>query len=86
MISANHDERVFAQPDRLDLGRDPNPHITFGGGGPHFCLGVHLARMEAAVAIGALLPVFATMRMDSEPERVWTNFFNGVKRMPVTLG
>ena len=86
MISANHDERVFAHPDRLDLGRDPNPHITFGGGGPHFCLGVHLARMEAAVAIGALLPLLATMRMDSEPERVWTNFFNGVKRMPVSLG
>jgi len=86
MISANHDERVFAQPDRLDLGRDPNPHITFGGGGPHFCLGVHLARMEAAVAISALLPLFATMRMDGEPERVWTNFFNGIKRMPVSLG
>jgi cholest-4-en-3-one 26-monooxygenase len=86
MISANHDERVFVSPDRLDLGRDPNPHITFGGGGPHFCLGVHLARMEAAVAIGALLPLFANMRMESEPERVWTNFFNGVKRMPVSLG
>lgn len=86
MISANHDERVFAHPERLDLGRDPNPHITFGGGGPHFCLGVHLARMEAAVAIGALLPLLSTMRMDGEPERVWTNFFNGVKRMPVSLG
>jgi cytochrome P450 len=86
MISANRDERVFAHPDRLDLGRDPNQHITFGGGGPHFCLGVHLARMEAAVAIGALLPLLATMRMDGEPERVWTNFFNGIKRMPVSLG
>ncbi len=86
MISANHDERVFAQPERLDLGRDPNPHITFGGGGPHFCLGVHLARMEAAAAITALLPLFATMRLESAPERVWTGFFNGIKRMPVSLG
>jgi cholest-4-en-3-one 26-monooxygenase len=86
MISANHDERVFDQPDRLDLGRGPNPHITFGGGGPHFCLGVHLARMEAEVAIRALLPLLAVMRLEGEPERVWTSFFNGIKRMPVSLG
>jgi cholest-4-en-3-one 26-monooxygenase len=86
MISANRDERVFGQADRLDLARDPNPHITFGGGGPHFCLGVHLARMEAAVAIGALLPLFAVMRLDGEPERVWSSFFNGIKRLPVSLG
>jgi cholest-4-en-3-one 26-monooxygenase len=86
MVSANRDERVFDHADRLDLARDPNPHITFGGGGPHFCLGVHLARMEAAVAIEALLPLFAVMRPDGEPERVWTSFFNGIKRMPVSLG
>jgi cholest-4-en-3-one 26-monooxygenase len=86
MVSANRDERVFDYADRLDLARDPNPHITFGGGGPHFCLGVHLARMEAAVAIEALLPLFAVMRLDGEPERVWTSFFNGIKRMPVSLG
>jgi cholest-4-en-3-one 26-monooxygenase len=86
MISANRDERVFEHADRLDLARTPNPHITFGGGGPHFCLGVHLARMEAAVAISALLPLFAVMRLEGEPERVWTSFFNGIKRMPVSLG
>jgi cholest-4-en-3-one 26-monooxygenase len=86
MISANRDERVFDHADRLDLARSPNPHITFGGGGPHFCLGVHLARMEAAVAISALLPLFAVMRLEGEPERVWTSFFNGIKRMPVSLG
>ena len=86
MVSANRDERVFDHADRLDLGRAPNPHITFGGGGPHFCLGVHLARMEAAVAIEALLPLFAVMRPDGEPQRVWTSFFNGIKRMPVSLG
>jgi cholest-4-en-3-one 26-monooxygenase len=86
MVSANRDERVFDHADHLDLARDPNPHITFGGGGPHFCLGVHLARMEAAVAIEALLPLFAVMRLDGEPQRVWTSFFNGIKRMPVNLG
>jgi cholest-4-en-3-one 26-monooxygenase len=86
MISANRDERVFDRADRLDVARAPNPHITFGGGGPHFCLGVHLARMEAVVAISALLPLFAVMRLEGEPERVWTSFFNGIKRMPVSLG
>jgi cholest-4-en-3-one 26-monooxygenase len=86
MVSANRDERVFDHADHLDLARDPNPHITFGGGGPHFCLGVHLARMEAAVAIEALLPLFAVMRLDGEPQRVWTSFFNGIKRMPGNLG
>jgi cholest-4-en-3-one 26-monooxygenase len=86
MISANRDEHIFDHPDRVDLGRAPNPHITFGGGGPHFCLGVHLARMEAAVAIGALLPLFPAMRMDGDVDRVWTSFFNGIKRMPVSLG
>jgi cytochrome P450 len=86
MISANRDERVFDRAGRLDVARAPNPHITFGGGGPHFCLGVHLARMEAVVAISALLPLFAVMRLEGEPERVWTSFFNGIKRMPVSLG
>ncbi|HVV08113.1 cytochrome P450 [Amycolatopsis sp.] len=86
MISANHDERVFDRPDRLDLGRNPNPHISFGGGGPHFCLGVHLARLEASIAFEALKPVFGTLEAAGPVERVWTNFFNGIKRMPVTLG
>ena len=44
--SANRDEEVFDDPDTFDIGRDPNPHIGFGGGGPHFCLGRHLAKLE----------------------------------------
>jgi cholest-4-en-3-one 26-monooxygenase len=85
MVSANHDERVFADPRTLDLGRDPNPHISFGGGGPHYCLGVHLARVEAAVAFEALRPIFSALRQTGPVERVWTSFFNGIKRMPVEL-
>jgi cholest-4-en-3-one 26-monooxygenase len=86
MISANHDEKVFGNPEDLDLGRFPNPHTSFGGGGPHFCLGVHLARMEAAVAIDALKPLLPSLRLDGPVDRVWTNFFNGIKHLPVTLG
>ncbi|MCW2528770.1 MAG: hypothetical protein JWM76_3630 [Pseudonocardiales bacterium] len=85
MISANHDEKVFENPGALDLGRSPNPHISFGGGGPHFCLGIHLARMESAVAFDALRPLLSQLRPDGPTDRVWTNFFNGIKRMPVRL-
>ena len=54
-VSANRDEDVFRDPDTFDLTRDPNPHIGFGGGGPHFCLGANLARMEIRVMFEHLL-------------------------------
>ena len=53
--SANRDEDVFADPASFDIGRDPNPHIGFGGGGPHFCLGNHLAKLELRVLFEVLL-------------------------------
>ena len=53
--SGNRDEEVFAEPDRFDVGRDPNPHMAFGGGGPHLCLGLHVARIEIAVMLRELL-------------------------------
>jgi cholest-4-en-3-one 26-monooxygenase len=60
--SANRDEKVFDDPFRFDIRRNPNPHISFGGGGPHFCLGASLARSEIQVMIGALLAVSNSSR------------------------
>ena len=81
--SANRDETVFAQPDRLDLGRSPNDHVAFGGGGPHFCLGAHLARVE----IHALLLEMLTRLDDLEPagptEWLPSTFISGPKHLPV---
>ncbi len=67
--SANRDEKVFPDPAKFDIRRSPNPHLGFGGGGPHFCLGASLARTEIQVMIGALLRRFGTIEITSEP--VW---------------
>ncbi|MBA2324387.1 MAG: cytochrome P450 [Pseudonocardiales bacterium] len=79
--SANRDAEVFDDPERFDLSRDPNPHVGFGGGGSHFCLGGQLARSALRALFHALLtrvPDFET----GEPELLGTNFMRGVKRMP----
>ena len=60
---------MFVDPFRFDIRRSPNPHLAFGGGGPHFCLGASLARAEIQVMIGALLRRFAVIEITSEP--VW---------------
>jgi cytochrome P450 len=81
--SANRDETVFEEPDRFDLGRTPNEHIAFGGGGPHFCLGAHLARAEA----GALLRELLVRLPDLEPAgpTTWlpSTFISGPQHLPV---
>jgi cytochrome P450 len=84
-VSANFDEQVFEEPLRLDVGRRPNPHVTFGGGGPHFCLGAHLARLEVQVMFEMLLPRLAELELTAPPERMRTNFTNALKRMPVRV-
>jgi cytochrome P450 len=84
-VSANFDEEVFADPLRFDVGRRPNPHVTFGGGGPHFCLGAHLAKLEVQVMFDALLPRLADMELVGPVERMRTNFTNALKRMPVRV-
>jgi cytochrome P450 len=84
-VSANFDEEVFADPLRFDVGRRPNPHVTFGGGGPHFCLGAHLAKLEVQVMFDALLPRLADMEPVGPVERMRTNFTNALKRMPVRV-
>jgi cytochrome P450 len=84
-VSANFDEDVFPEPFHFDVGRRPNPHITFGGGGPHFCLGAHLARLEVQVMFDALIPRLADLELTGPTERMRTNFTNALKRMPVRV-
>jgi len=84
-VSANRDETVFEEPDRLDVGRKPNPHMAFGGGGPHFCLGANLARMEIVVMFEHLLDRLPDIGVVGEVERLQSNFINGVKHLPVAF-
>ncbi len=83
--SANRDEDVFADPDVFDVGRDPNPHMAFGGGGPHFCLGTNLARMEIRVMYEHLLDRMPDIRQDGDVQRLQSQFINGVKHIPVAF-
>jgi cholest-4-en-3-one 26-monooxygenase len=81
--SANRDEGVFPDPYTFDIARDPNPHIGFGGGGPHFCLGAHLARLELRVLFETLLKRMPDITQAGEARRLRSNFINGIKEMPV---
>ena len=84
--SANRDETVFADPDRLDLARSPNPHQGFGAHGPHFCLGAHLARREIEVAFRTLFAELGDLEVVGEPDRLSSIFVNGIKHLPVSRG
>jgi len=84
-LSANFDEEVFTDPYRFDVGRDPNPHVAFGSGGPHFCLGGPLARMEIRVLFEELLPRLSTIEPAGPISRLRSNFINGIKHMPVRV-
>jgi cholest-4-en-3-one 26-monooxygenase len=83
--SANRDGDVFDDPDTFDVGRDPNPHIAFGGGGPHFCLGTNLARMEIKVMFEHLLDRLPDIRQDGDELHLQSQFINGVKHLPVAF-
>jgi cholest-4-en-3-one 26-monooxygenase len=83
--SANRDENVFDNPDTFDVTRSPNNHIAFGGGGPHFCLGANLARMEIMVMFDRLLERMPDMRLDGEVQRLQSNFINGTKHIPIAF-
>ena len=80
--SANRDESVFADPERFDITRSPNPHLGFGGAGPHFCLGAHLARREITAMLRELLLRVPTIRSCAEPDRLLSSFINGIKHLP----
>lgn len=84
-VSGNRDEDVFDDPHRFDLGRTPNPHLSFGRGGPHMCLGAHLARLEVRIVLDELCKRVARFELAGAPARTRTNFTNGLKRLPVAV-
>jgi cytochrome P450 len=84
-VSGNRDESVFEDPDRFDVGRTPNKHMAFGPGGIHHCLGAHLARMEVRIAFEELLKRDVDFELTGRPDRLRSNFFNGIKRLPVRV-
>lgn len=85
MIAANRDPAAFEDPDDLDLARTPNPHVALGGGGPHYCLGAHLARLETAATFEGLRHLLDRTALAGTPQRVRTNFFNMLKSLPVEI-
>ena len=83
--SANRDAKVFADPFTFDLKRDPNEHVGFGAGGPHFCLGANLARREIRVMFEELLTRLPDIEASSEPAMLQSAFIHGIKRMNATF-
>ncbi|GAA5164509.1 cytochrome P450 [Pseudonocardia eucalypti] len=79
--SANRDEKVFANPNRFDITRTPNPHVGYGGPGPHYCLGVHLARREMTVMLRELYTRLPDLHTTGEPDRLTSYLINGIKHM-----
>jgi cytochrome P450 len=84
-ISGNRDEDQFPGAGRFDVGRQPNRHLAFGLGSPHYCLGAHLARLELRVWLEEMLPVLGRLELAGEPQRLRSNFFHGVKSLPVRV-
>ncbi|MGQ0480601.1 MAG: cytochrome P450 [Pseudonocardia sp.] len=84
--SANRDEAHFTDPNRFDVRRSPNPHVGFGGPGPHFCLGAHLARREVSVMFRELLGRAPNIHTTGRPVQLKSSFINGIKHLPVAIG
>lgn len=82
--SANRDERVFDAPDRLDLSRAPNPHVSFGDG-PHICLGAHFARLQLRALYAEALRALPVLRPAGPARRLVSNFINGLKSLPAQV-
>jgi cytochrome P450 len=85
LVSGNRDERVFESPERFDIGRSPNPHLSFGPPNIHFCVGAHLARLEIQIFFEEFFARVGEIELTGPVERLRSNFFNGIKRMPVRL-
>ncbi|MEV2214710.1 cytochrome P450 [Streptomyces sp. NPDC050997] len=84
--SANHDPDVFENPDAFDITRDPNPHLGFGGGGPHYCLGKSLAVLEIDLIFNAIADAMPTLKPTGDPRRLRSAWINGVKELRVSTG
>ncbi|MFH8606073.1 cytochrome P450 [Streptomyces sp. NPDC018029] len=84
--SANHDPDVFESPEKFDITRDPNPHLGFGGGGPHFCLGKSLAVLEINLIFNAIADTMPGLRLTGDPRRLRSAWLNGVKELRVSTG
>jgi cholest-4-en-3-one 26-monooxygenase len=83
--SANRDESVFANPFDFDITRNPNPHVTFGGGGPHFCLGANLARLEMRILFEEMAKRVDAIQLTGEVRKLRSSFIHGIKTLPVRL-
>jgi cytochrome P450 len=81
--AANRDPEHYPDPHRFDLARNPSDSLTFGRGGPHHCLGAHLARLEVKVYLEELLERVARIELTGQPQRLRSNFTNGLKYLPV---
>jgi cytochrome P450 len=81
-VSGNRDETEFPGPDTFDVGRAPNRHLSFGRGGPHLCLGAHLARLEVRVVLAALARRITRFELAGPPQRIRSNFTNGLRELP----
>lgn len=84
-VSGNRDEAQFPDAARFDVGREPNRHLAFGLGSPHYCLGAHLARLELRIWLEEILPILGRLELAGPPARLRSNFFHGVKSLPVRL-
>jgi cytochrome P450 len=84
-VSGNRDEEQFPDASRFDVGRDPNKHLAFGLGSPHYCLGAHLARLELRIWLEEMLPTLGRIEPAGPPRRLRSNFFHGVKSLPIRV-
>jgi cholest-4-en-3-one 26-monooxygenase len=82
--SANFDEEVFDHPERFDIGRDPNPHLGYGGYGTHYCLGASLAKLEIELIFAAIADAMPDIRKAGDPLRLRSGWINGIRQLPVT--
>jgi cytochrome P450 len=83
--AANRDPTAFADPERFDVGRSPNDHVAFGGGGPHFCLGAHIGRLEIAAMFREILTRLPDMHPTGDTEWLPSSFISGPKHLPVAF-